>query len=277
MRAKAPHDGWKNRGGEAASAAWARSVRGAAILMSVSYVLRQVPAEPNRPDQHGAWAWPSPPDPGDLSKRIARRRAELRLSRAQVAARAGLSLRYVEYLERYPARPRGAALRKLAAALQTTPAALLGAGAQLPPAPGRSARPPVVTKLMPAECLRLIAPGGIGRLAFGTASGPVVLPVNFAVLAGTIVIRTSEGSMIEGHAGDQVAFEADHLDQALCQGWSVLVRGPAHRVAHPAELDHVRRDTTLWPWPGGDRPGGDRDVHVRIVPDRITGLRIERT
>ena len=159
--------------------------------MSVSYVPRQVPGEPNRPDQDEEWTWPSPPDPGDLSKRIARRRAELRLSRAQVAARAGLSMRYVEYLERYPARPEGAALRKLAAALQTTPAALLGAGAQLPPAPGRSARPPVITKLMPTECLRLIAPGGIGRIGFGTTSGPVVLPVNFAVVAGTIVVRTS--------------------------------------------------------------------------------------
>jgi transcriptional regulator with XRE-family HTH domain len=240
--------------------------------MSVSYVPRQVPREPARPDQYEAWTWPSPPDPGDLSKRIARRRAELRLSRAQAAARAGLSLRYVEYLERYPARPEGAALRKLAAALQTTPAALLGAGAQLPPMPGRSARPPVVTKLMSSECRLLIAPGGIGRIAFGTTSGPVVLPVNFAVLAGTIVIRTSEGSMIEGHADDQVAFEVDHIDEALCQGWSVLVRGTAHRVAHPAELHHVRRDTTLWPW-----PGGDCDVYVRIVPDRITGRRIEST
>ena len=235
--------------------------------MSVSYVPEQG-SEESQEER----TWPSPPDPGDLSKRIARRRAEFRLSRAQLAARSGLSERYVEYLERYPARPQGAALRKLAAALQTTPAALLGAGAQVPPAPGRSARPPVVTKLLPAECRRLIAPGGIGRIAFGTASGPVVLPVNFAVLAGTIVVRTSEGGMIEGHSGDRVAFEVDHIDEALGQGWSVLVRGPAHRVAHPAELQHVQRDTALWPW-----PGGDRDVYVRIIPDRVTGRRIEST
>ena len=73
--------------------------------MSVSYIPRQPPKDPSRPDQSEEWAWPSPPDPGDLSKRIARRRAELRLSRVQVAARAGLSLRYLEYLERYPAGP----------------------------------------------------------------------------------------------------------------------------------------------------------------------------
>ena len=36
--------------------------------------------------------WPAPPDPGDLSRRITRRRTELKLSIAQVADRARLSL-----------------------------------------------------------------------------------------------------------------------------------------------------------------------------------------
>jgi transcriptional regulator with XRE-family HTH domain len=239
--------------------------------MSVSYMPRH---EPKRDGDNGSerseWAWPSPPDPGDLSKRVARRRAELHLSKAQVAARAGMSLRYLEYVERYPARPDASALRRLAAALQTTPAALLGAGAQAPPGYGRTVGPPLVTKLLPAECRRLIEPGGIGRIAFCTTSGPVALPVNFAVVAGTIVVRTGEGTVVDGHADEQVAFEVDHLDEALSQGWSVLVRGRAHRVAHPAELEIVRRDATIWPW-----PGGDRDVYVRIIPDTITGRRIE--
>ncbi len=236
---------------------------------------KQEPGKPRDPGgDHGLgqdeWAWPSPPDPGDLSKRVARRRAELHLSKAQVAARAGMSLRYLEYLERYPARPGAAALRRLAAALRTTPAALLGAGAYAPPGYGRSGDLPVVTKLLPAECRRLIAPGGIGRIAFCTTSGPAVLPVNFAVVAGTIVIRTAEGTAVDGHADESVAFEVDRIDEALSQGWSVLVRGQAHRVAHPAELEVVRRDTAIWPW-----PGGDRDIYVRIVPDTITGRRIE--
>jgi nitroimidazol reductase NimA-like FMN-containing flavoprotein (pyridoxamine 5'-phosphate oxidase superfamily)/DNA-binding transcriptional regulator YiaG len=222
------------------------------------------------PEQREDWAWPSPPDPGDLSKRIARRRAELHLSEAQVAARAGMSLRYLEYLERYPARPGGDALRRLAAALRTTPAALLGAGAQAPPGYGRLAGPPVIIKLMPAECRRLIAAGGVGRFAFSTTSGPVVLPVNFAMVEGTVVIRTGEGTMIDGHADERVAFEVDHIDEALRQGWSVLVRGQARRVAHPAELQHMRRDATIWPW-----AGGDRDVYVRIIPDKISGRRME--
>ncbi len=187
-----------------------------------------------------------------------------------------MSVRYLEYLERYPARPAADALRRLAAALRTTPAALLGAGAQAPPgqasaqAADTTAGPPVTATLTPVECRRLIAAGGVGRIAFGTGSGPVVLPVNFAVVAGTIVIRTGEGTLIAGHAEDRVAFQVDRIDEALRQGWSVLVRGQAHRVAQPAELRLMQREAAIRPW-----AGGDREVYVRIVPDRITGRRIE--
>jgi transcriptional regulator with XRE-family HTH domain len=220
--------------------------------------------------------WPSPPDPGDLSRRIARRRAELHLSQVQLAARTGLSLRYLEYLERYPGRPAPAVLRKLAAALRTTPAALLGAGANVPPGQGRQADVRFLSPLLPAECRRLIKPGGIGRIAFAAASGPVVVPVNFAVLAdpvlpaGIVVIRTAEGTVIDENADAEMALEVDHIDEALCLGWSVLMHGPAHRVVDPAELRRLQEHATVWPW-----PGGEREVYLRIAPREITGRRIE--
>jgi len=228
-------------------------------------------AQPGQPARVAELGWPSPPDPGDLSKRIARRRTELRLSTAQVAARATISTRYLEYLERYPASPSAAVLRRLAAALQTTPAALLGAGTEVPPGLGARGlqESPVIAKLTPAECRRLIEPGGVGRIAFSTASGPVVLPVNFTVINGSIVIRTAPGTLVETHGDDRAAFEVDHLDEVLCQGWSVLVRGQAHRVLQTGELRHVREEVRTAPW-----AGGPRDVYVRIVPERITGRRI---
>jgi nitroimidazol reductase NimA-like FMN-containing flavoprotein (pyridoxamine 5'-phosphate oxidase superfamily) len=240
-----------------------RCPQGTAIPMSVYSMTRPEPGhEDNR--------WPSPPDPGDLSRRIAQRRADLHLSQVQVASRARLSLRYLEYLERYPGRPAPAALRQLAAALRTTPAALLGAGANVPPSQDRLAGLHFISKLMPDECRRLIAPGGVGRIAFGTPTGPVVVPVNFAVLADAIVVRTAEGTVIDGRADEQVALEVDHIDEALCQGWSVLVRGPAHRVTHPAELRHLQEDAVVWSW-----AGGEREVYVRIVPREVSGRRIE--
>lgn len=228
---------------------------------------RHVTAAPARRD-----SWPAQPDPGDLSRRLASRRAQLRLSIPQVAGRARLSVRYLEYLEKFPAQPDSIVLRRLAAALRTTPAALLGGGAGIPDGHGPRAGHGVsgwVDRLLPGECRRLLEPGGVGRIAFTTGSGLVVLPVNYAMAAGTVVLRAGAGSLIAGHSDEQVAFETDHLDAAQGQGWSVLVRGHAHRVLQSGELRNLKQECDVRPW-----PAGEHDLYVRIVPDTITGRRV---
>ena len=85
--------------------------------MTASQETQQRPDQPDEPD-HGS-SWPAPPYPGDLSRRVTQRRQELKLTRQQVAARANVSLRYLEFLENYPGMPTSAVLRQLAAALQT--------------------------------------------------------------------------------------------------------------------------------------------------------------
>jgi transcriptional regulator with XRE-family HTH domain len=89
-------------------------------------------AASHREAGHREGDWPSHPDPGDLSRRLAARRAELGLAIGQVAGRARVPARYLEYLENFPALPAPAVLRRLAAALRTTPGALLGAGQEAP-------------------------------------------------------------------------------------------------------------------------------------------------
>lgn len=223
--------------------------------------------------QGGPWHWPMPPDPGDLSRRLAARRAELRLSISQVAWLAGVEPRYLAYLENFPGHPNAATLRQLAGALRTTPAALLGAGLDSPPGrdPGeaRWGSAGVLERLAPVECYRLLGRRGIGRVAFGTASGLVVLPVNYAVADATMVIRTGSGSLIGVHGDGPVSFEADHIDMELGQGWSVLVRGDAHRVLQPGELRNLRETCDPRPW-----PAGEHDLYVRIVPNEVKGHRI---
>jgi transcriptional regulator with XRE-family HTH domain len=223
--------------------------------------------------ENGPWHWPVPPDPGDLGRRLTARRTDLRLTISQVAWRAGVGPRYLAYLENFPGHPDAATLRQLAAALSTTSAALLGAGQEA--APGRDPAEACwgsagqAERLVPSECYRLLSRRGIGRIAFGTASGLMVLPVNYAAADGTIVIRTGSGSLIGGHGDGPVSFEADHFDLELGQGWSVLVRGDAHRVVQPGELRNLSEGCDLRPW-----PAGKHDLFVRIVPSQITGRRI---
>ena len=84
-------------------------------------------------------ALPPAGEPGDLGKRVSRRRQDLKLSRRQLAGLAGVSVPYLQDLEAHHSRPTQAALRRLAAALQTTPQTLLGAGTGQPP--GRAGPP----------------------------------------------------------------------------------------------------------------------------------------
>ena len=134
----------------------------------------------------------------------------------------------------------------------------------------------VIEELDEAESLRLIAPGGIGRIAYGSRFGPAVLPVNYKWHDGAIVFRTTRHSALDedlqtGIAGGEymVAFEIDELDFAGRQGWSVLIQGPAHHVETEAERQAAAAaGVEAW-------AGGERELFLRIVPHRITGRRIK--
>jgi nitroimidazol reductase NimA-like FMN-containing flavoprotein (pyridoxamine 5'-phosphate oxidase superfamily) len=137
-------------------------------------------------------------------------------------------------------------------------------------APRRAAREHALRTLSPTECFFLLEPGGIGRVGFASADGIMMLPVNFAVTGKTIIFRTAPDTLLALYANAQVSFEADRLDEALHEGWSVLVHGHAHKVTDEHEVKHLEDRTHLEPW----APGA-RDVYVRITPTRISGRRIE--
>jgi nitroimidazol reductase NimA-like FMN-containing flavoprotein (pyridoxamine 5'-phosphate oxidase superfamily) len=134
---------------------------------------------------------------------------------------------------------------------------------------------PVLERLDEAECLRLISPGGIGRIAFTGRYGLTVLPVNYKLHDGAIVFRTAQDSPTGedlrtgiAHAEYQVAFEIDQVDPQTREGWSVLIHGPAHHMSTDAELAVVL-ESGVEPW-----PGGDREHVIRITPNTVTGRRL---
>jgi nitroimidazol reductase NimA-like FMN-containing flavoprotein (pyridoxamine 5'-phosphate oxidase superfamily) len=136
----------------------------------------------------------------------------------------------------------------------------------------------VLEKLDEAECRKLIAAGGIGRLCFSGQYDLTVLPVNYLMHDGAILFRTApEGTTDEdlrtgiALAEYRVAFEVDDFDAETREGWSVLVQGPAHHL----DSDQERAEAAasgLETW-----SGTDRDHFIKITPARISGRRIRRS
>jgi nitroimidazol reductase NimA-like FMN-containing flavoprotein (pyridoxamine 5'-phosphate oxidase superfamily) len=124
--------------------------------------------------------------------------------------------------------------------------------------------------LDPAECLDLLTAGGVGRVGFAAAEGIMMLPVNFAVAGRSIIFRTAPDTLLAVYANAEVSFEVDHIDDALREGWSVLVHGHAHKISDEHEVRHLEEVTRLVPW-----AGGARDVFVRIAPTLISGRRVQ--
>ncbi len=207
----------------------------------------------------------------DLGRRIAEQRNDAHLSVAEVADRAGMSPQYLSYLESSSAAtPTTASLIRLAAALDVAPGTLEGVGLNVPPGQRSAARNPTLHKLTEAECRALIAPGGIGRFLFVQAGrGPVAIPVNFKMDGADVVFRTgADSEIIEAIHEEQVSFDVDHFDDALGEGWSVLITGTASAIAGDAELSHARA-LHIEPW-----AGDERNIYVRLSPHVTTGRRI---
>jgi nitroimidazol reductase NimA-like FMN-containing flavoprotein (pyridoxamine 5'-phosphate oxidase superfamily) len=134
---------------------------------------------------------------------------------------------------------------------------------------------PVLQKLDEAECLRLISPGGVGRIAFVGSYDLTVLPVNYRLVDRAILFRTTSDGLTEtdlrtgiAHSEYRVAFEVDHVDDEASEGWSVLIQGPAHHLDADEEQEAARR-AGVEPW-----AAGDRNHFIRITPVRVTGRRI---
>jgi hypothetical protein len=81
-----------------------------------------------------------------------------------------------------------------------------------------------------------------------------------------IVFRTRAAGRLATAAGTAVSFEVDRIDEAMSEGWSVLVTGRARRVAELARLDELGLER----WPGGRRRA------VRVEPASISDRSIRQ-
>jgi len=137
---------------------------------------------------------------------------------------------------------------------------------------------PVMEVLDEAECLRLISPGGVGRIAYLGRYDLTVLPVNYRVVNGDILFRTASDSITGqdlrtglANADFKVAFEIDDLDERAQEGWSVLIQGPAHHLDSLADQEAAEAAGVH------SCAGQEKDHFIRIRPRHITGRRVRQT
>ncbi len=121
--------------------------------------------------------------------------------------------------------------------------------------------------LDPQECERLLRAGSVGRVALSTPDGPHIVPVSYAVVDGTIVMRTSLHSVLATYGRNaMLAFEVSDVDHDRYEGWSVQARGRGWAEVDPEQVVRLREG-----WPPRYRVPGNRNVYIRIRWDSLTG------
>ena len=120
------------------------------------------------------------------------------------------------------------------------------------------------------ECEHLLAERSIGRIALMAAGEPLILPLLYQYVHGTIVFRTAPGEKLDAAwQNAAAAFEIDDWDASNRTGWSVLARGQTETVNDDAQIAELE-SLGLEEWVPDSQPS----TWVRIRPVEITGRRI---
>jgi len=119
------------------------------------------------------------------------------------------------------------------------------------------------------KCEELLRASIVGRVAFNTAEGPEIIPVNYTTVGDAVVFRTTPYSRLGTHAAGPLAFEIDHIDYDDHKGWSVLAIGVGELVENVGELAGEGAFWNPKPWATGARV-----LYVRMPWTRLTGRRI---
>jgi nitroimidazol reductase NimA-like FMN-containing flavoprotein (pyridoxamine 5'-phosphate oxidase superfamily) len=122
------------------------------------------------------------------------------------------------------------------------------------------------------ECVERLSTGRVGRVGLVLDGVPHVLPVNYTCDAtGLVVFRTQDGTVLATIDRKAVVFEIDGFDASRAMGWSVCVHGTGREVFLPqAEAAQALSEQSLITW-----APGPRDRWFSIVPDELTGRRVE--
>lgn len=116
------------------------------------------------------------------------------------------------------------------------------------------------------ESLALLGTASAGRIVYTRHALPAMRLVRFVLDGNDVLIKLSQQLLpaVEGHV---VAFEADGIDRAGQEVWSVVVTGRAEVATQPRPLDNLIASTEARP------PSTESTCLVRIRTDIVSGQR----
>ena len=114
-----------------------------------------------------------------------------------------------------------------------------------------------------STCMALLTTQRVGRLVVATDE-PRVVPVNYAVVDGSIVFRSDQDDeRVRQIIHRAVVFEIDGVDERTRSGWSVVVHGPA-TVMTEEQVERAGDRLECW-------APGPKDVWFMISIGDVTG------
>ena len=119
------------------------------------------------------------------------------------------------------------------------------------------------------ECLELLETHQFGRVGLSINALPAILPVNYQVIDGVIVVLSANGAKLAAAANQAVvAFEVDELSSKNESGWSVLAIGVAFILEdEPEILAKVHEPMSVW-------IDAEKATLIGIRPDILSGRRV---
>jgi nitroimidazol reductase NimA-like FMN-containing flavoprotein (pyridoxamine 5'-phosphate oxidase superfamily) len=109
----------------------------------------------------------------------------------------------------------------------------------------------------------------LGRIGVTVNALPVVLPVNYQLFEGQLIIQTERDTRLAEATRDTVvAFEVDDVEADGSGGWSVAVTGIANEITDPNVIAQLR----ILPFTRWVRNENDRYVGISL--DLMSGRRI---
>lgn len=118
-------------------------------------------------------------------------------------------------------------------------------------------------------CRHLLGTQVLDRVGVTVNALPVVLPVNYQLFDGQLIIQTErETRLADATHNTVVAFEVDHVEADGSDGWSVAITGIANEVTDPDAIGQFRGlPFTRW-------VRNENDRYVSISLDLMTGRRV---